>query len=322
VNNKFNLFFIIFLNKFLKGLEFFLRINFHSHELNKGFFGRLLIRYIYSNHDKRILYIKRQVSKKNFRKKEKTIQESVDMEFLNNTEILYPKDHTLLIYLGDSLIEYLSRVKLHENSFKNSLAYWLGPKTRMGFNQETELSDLTKIVANSVQSYIKGKSFESLIIVWSSGSIDVRCSVYELKLRKLFSDDKELAQIYRDSTENLIQYFIKPLSKKLATSKIVFLSELDSSLEGETPKTVSSLKKIKKNHRHEYPSFGNLDERSKWRKLFNKTSSKLASENNFMFLDLNPYLNKNSGSVQFDGVHISDPTVINKINNKIIGFFE
>lgn len=321
MSKRFSSLFLIFSFKILKKIETIFNLNFYLNIYSKPF-GRILIRNIYSNHDRRVAFNQRKLIKKFLIKKEYTLDESVDKEFIKNSKILYSENEKLLIYIGDSLIEYLSRVKINGNDYKNSLAFWLGPRTRMGLTLESEISELIDSITKSVLDYRKKRHFEEIIIIWSSGSIDVRCSIYELKLRKLFSTHEELIQIYKDSTQNLIQNIIKPLSEKLSTKNIVFISELDSTIKGAEPKSISDLKKIKR--LNEYPSLGSLEERSQLRNSFNLVTSELAFKNNFKFLDINSYIYKgpNPYKVQFDGVHISNPDVIFDINKKILDFFE
>jgi hypothetical protein len=312
---------LIYSFKIIKKIEALLNLNFYLNIITRPF-GRRLLRHIYSNHDRRVVFTQRKLIKKFLLKKEYTLDESVDKEFLKNSKILLSEKETLLIYIGDSLIEYLSRVKINGNDYKNSLAFWLGPQTRMGLTLESEMSELIDSITKSVLDYRKKRYFEELIIIWTSGSIDVRCSIYELKLRKLLSTPKELIQIYKDTTQNLIQNLIKPLSNKLSTKNIVFISELDSTIKGEEPASISDLKKIKR--LNEYPSLGSLEERFQWRKSLNIVTSELAFKNNYKFLDINPYIYKDSdlNKVQFDGVHISNPDIICDINKNILDFFK
>jgi hypothetical protein len=314
-------FLLIFFFKILRKIETLLNLNFYLNIITKPF-GRILLRNIYSNHDRRVIFNQRKLINKFHIKKEYTLDESVDKEFIKSSKILYSENETLLIYIGDSLIEYLSRVKINGNDYKNSLAFWLGPRTRIGLTLESEISELIDSITKSVLDYRKKRHFEEIIIIWSSGSIDVRCSIYELKLRKLFSTPDELIQIYKDSTQNLIQNIIKPLSDKLSTKNIVFISELDSTIKGEEPNSISDLKKIKR--LKEYPSLGSLEERSQWRNSLNIVTSELAFKNDYKFLDINSYIYKDPDSykVQFDGVHISNPDIIVDINKKILDFFE
>jgi len=321
MSKRFSSFLLIFSFKILKKIEAIFNLNFYLHIVTRTF-GRLLIRNIYSNHVRRLIFTQRKLIKKFLIKKEYTLDESVDNEFLKSSKILHSENETLLIYIGDSLIEYLSRVKINGNDYKNSLAFWLGPRTRMGLTLESEMSELTDSITKSVLDYRKKRHFEDLIIIWSSGSIDVRCSIYELKLRKLFSTSEELIQIYKDSTLNLIQNIIKPLSTKLSTKNIVFISELDSIIKGEEPNSISDLKKIKR--LNEYPTLGSPEERFQWRNSLNIITSELAFKNNYKFLDINPYIYKDShpNKVQFDGIHISNPDVIIDINKNVLDFFK
>jgi hypothetical protein len=321
VSKRFSPFLLIFSFKILKKIETLLNLNFYLNIITRPF-GRLLLSNIFSNHERRITFTQRKLIKKFLIKNEYTLDEFVDNEFLKSSKILHSEKETLLIYIGDSLIEYLSRVKINGNDYKNSLAFWLGPRTRMGLTLESEMLELIDSITKAVLDYRKKRQFEELIIIWSSGSIDLRCSIYELKLRKLFSTPEELIQIYKESTQNLIQNIIKPLSDKLSTKNIVFISELDSTIKGDEPNSISDLKKIKR--LNELPSLGSLEERFQWRNSLNIVTSELAIKNNYKFLDINPYLYKNldQNKVQFDGVHISSPDIIIDINKNILGFFK
>jgi len=59
-------------------------------------------------------------------------------------------------------------------------------------------------------------------------------------------------------------------------------------------------------------------------KSLNIVTSELAFKNNYKFLDINPYIYKDSdlNKVQFDGVHISNPDIICDINKNILDFFK
>jgi hypothetical protein len=320
VNKLYTLLLLINAFDILTKIKALLNLKFNINTISSPF-GKLLIRHIYSNHDRRIVFSKRKLQKNFLKKNEYTLDESVDKEFILSSIILYYKKETLLVYIGDSLIEYLSRVKINGNNYKNSLAFWLGPKTRMGLKLENEMSELVNSITESVKLYRKNRYYDDLIIIWSTGSIDLRCSIYELKLRKLFSTPEELTQSYKDSTLNLIQNVIKPLSQNLATKNIVFISELDSTIDGEEPTSISDLKIIKKLNK--YPTLGSLEERSQWRKSLNMVTSELAFMNNYKYIDINPYIYKDhhSNNVQFDKVHISNPDIIDDINKNIIELF-
>ena len=100
------------------------------------------------------------------------------------------------------------------------------------------------------------------------------------------------------------------------------ISELDSIIKGEEPNSISDLKKIKR--LNEYPTLGSPEERFQWRNSLNIITSELAFKNNYKFLDINPYIYKDShpNKVQFDGIHISNPDVIIDINKNVLDFFK
>ena len=280
-----------------------------------------IIRYFSSNHPRRVQLIKNNILNKLQLIKKLSIEDKADLNFITHKNKITINKKTLLVYVGDSMIEHLSRVRLNDFSYKNSLAFWIGAKTRLGLNSEKEMQSLCISIKKYFDRYLSNSNYEEIILIWSSGSIDIRCSIYELELRGLIGNEGDLIKYYEDTTKNLINNLILPLGKTLNTNNIVMLSELDSSLDAQTPETLKDLKKIKE--KNPYPTLGNYSYRVKWRKKLNLVSKCQAEMHGIKFFDLNPYIfdKENKLSNQFDKVHISNPITIDKINKNIIGLF-
>lgn len=280
-----------------------------------------IIRYFSSNHPRRMQLIKNSLLNKIQLIKKSSAEDRADLNFIAHKNKISINKKTLLVYVGDSMIEHLSRVRLNDFSYKNSLAFWIGAKTRLGLNSEKEMNSLNLLIKKYFDRNLSKMDYEETILIWSSGSIDVRCSIYELELRGLIGTEQNLIQYYEDTTKNLINNLILPLGETFNTKKIVMLSELDSSLDSQTPETLKDLKKIKE--KDPYPTLGNFSYRSKWRKKLNSVSRDQAELHGIKFFDLNPYIfDEETGlSNQFDKVHISNPITIDKINKNIIDSF-
>ena len=290
--------------------------NKHNNKHNK--FQILLIKYFSSNHERRMLLNRRALSTKSRKNKCISMDQKVDYDFLTHKTIILYKKKLLLVYVGDSLIEYLSRVKINCDNYRNALAFWLGPKTRLGLTQEKEMHFIHTSIKTFVNKYTFNKDYDEVVLVWSSGSIDVRCSIFELELRGLIISESNFLELYKNTTRSLIENLIIPLSKSINSKKVVILSELDSPLGGQLPQNIKELKEIKA--RDLYPSLGRPAYRKNWREKLNLISEEQAKQYKLSYFDLNPYIltDDKSGSTQFDGVHISDPIAIDLINKKII----
>lgn len=310
----------VFLFLFAKLISIFRKIFDLELELNSKHknLQMLLIKYFSSNHERRILLNHRLPLKKTSLNLPRSIDEKVDYNFFSHKKVILTKKKILLVYVGDSLIEYLSRVKINCNGYKNALAFWIGPKTRLGLTLDREMNSIQKSITDFVNEYTFNKGYEEVILVWSTGTIDVRCSIFELDLRGLISDESGFLNLYEDTTSNLIEKLIVPLAKSIKSRKVVLLSELDSSLNGHTPQSMKELKEIKLTDL--YPSLGSPSFRKNWRKKLNYITEQQARKYNLQYININPYIftQDKSKSTQFDGVHISDPDTIDIINKKII----
>ena len=123
----------LFLSIFARIISILTRIVSLDFELSikHKMFQMFLIKNYSSNHPRRLLLSRRFISN-NFTESSSSLDKKIDHQFLNHKTILISKEEILLVYVGDSLIEYLSRVMINCNNYKNALAFWLGPKTRLG----------------------------------------------------------------------------------------------------------------------------------------------------------------------------------------------
>lgn len=223
----------------------------------------------------------------------------------------YKKNENLLVYFGDSHVEYYSRYFALKGELIFTKAYWIGAQTMLGImlkkNHEMILKNLKKI--------LDIKNDKKYILI-SLGSIDIRTSFYELKLRKLIRNDKEIYDLFEKSFIFLldsINQVIKNYNKKIY---IGFFEIMNSSEKGLLPNTVLQLNKIKKENL--YPVFGSLLQRNAWTVKINKILKEQCYKKDIKYLETNKYIErainlKNSA----DKIHITQKKSILKINNNI-----
>ena len=230
--------------------------------------------------------------------------------------------NTFLLYVGDSIIEHLSRVSSNKDKkISNTLAYWLGPKTRLGFINQLEFNNtINSIERNLAKLFNLINKPKEIYLIWSSGSIDIRCSFYELITSGAIKNDDELLNIYERNTEHLIVNFLLPLSLKINAKNVIMLSELQSILKATTPSTIKEIKEIRKINN--YPTLGTFSQREDWRNAANEITRLLCKKYSLGYVDINSFIqNKDSNLEQFDGVHFSNPETIKKINQAILKSF-
>lgn len=279
---------------------------------NLNFFYLLLYK---SNHPNRIRFYTRF-----FLKRIVDIGSSSDDLFFNKKITSENQNSkTLIVYMGDSMAEYYSRSRSQATlTYGNAIAYWLGPITRMGFTNQY-LYDQTLIeISETIKKFLKfcRHKPENILIAWSSGSIDIRCSFYELLLGKTFDNEEELFLIYEKMSEHLIINFLLPLKEAIGAKKIIILSEIDSPLHGLTPQTMDEIKKLRE--LSPYPVLGTASERKKWRELSNNVTSGLAAKYRLGYVNINQFMQYGCPVEQHDGVHPTNPKTIATINDKIL----
>jgi len=229
----------------------------------------------------------------------------------NFTKKINEKGNNLFIYFGDSHVEYYSRYFELKKKLIRTKEFWIGNQTILGIilkkNQKNFIKNLKKILD------IKKKKKYIFI---SLGSIDIRASFYELKIRKLIKNNEEIYELFQKSLIFLIesiQQLMKTYKKKIY---IGFFEIMNNTEKGLLPKTVHQLNVIK--NKNLYPVFGTHLQRSIWTVEINKILKKECNKKNIKYLETNKYINnsldfKNS----YDKVHITKKKTILKINNNI-----
>ena len=294
---------LIYMKKILLILKFiFLKIIFlASIKLNKfyiyDYFSNKLIQ---SNHPKRLDLIKKLLKNDN-------VKTNNDKFFLLDKLI----SNKQIIFLGDSHVEYLSRVKFKKHSiYSNHIrSIWLGPRTIIGLNNLENLSYLRKKI-----DLINKNNLPDLRLVLSIGSIDVRCLYYEILLRKLVNSE---AQMYKMFKENF-RLFLNEIKKVNIDLKNCYILGLFNSLDkGHEVKNVDELTSIKE--KFNFPTFGNLDDRANWTNATNEIIKETLKEDSIGFIPLEEIIKNTSNSETFDNnVHILSKKVLEYIYKAII----
>tara|TARA_X000000950_G_scaffold8188_1_gene8992 strand:- start:4077 stop:4952 length:876 start_codon:yes stop_codon:yes gene_type:complete len=281
---------------------FFLKIIYlASIKLNKfyiyDYFSNELIQ---SNHPKRLDLIKKILENDN-------LEPNKDKFFLLDELITNKK----IIFLGDSHVEFLSRVKFKRHSiYSNHIrSVWLGPRTVIGLNNIENLSYLRKKI-----DLINKNNLQDLRLVLSIGSIDVRCLYYEILLRKLVSSE---AQVYKMFKENF-RLFLNEIKKVNIDLKNCYILGLFNSLDkGYEVKNIDELTSIKK--KFDFPTFGNIDDRANWTNATNEIIKETLKDVPIGFIPLDEIIKNTSDSETFDNnVHILSKKILEYIYKEII----
>lgn len=232
------------------------------------------------------------------------------LEFLKKKKKIQiiKKSNQLFLYFGDSHVEYYSRYL--ENNKLNTKAFWIGPQTVLG----TIAKNNWEYFQSNLSKYLKSKNLK--YIFFSIGSIDVRASFYELKLRKLIDKEQNLYDLFEESLNNLILNIKKITDAQKTKVKIGFFEILYNSEVGCLPKNIYQLNLIRNNT--PYPVFGSKKIRTKWLNIANKILKKQCAKNKIKFLETNKFIkNKFSKKYTPDGIHLTEEKTIIKINNNI-----
>ena len=142
-------------------------------------------------------------------KEHSKVYDKINEKFFLSQNFVYLPDKIDVLYIGDSHVEFYSRSKNFKNdySFSNRKAIWLGPKTIIGIKFENLADEIIKIINRTIE----GKPNKQFYLLFSLGSIDVRCSIYEFFIRKIISDDNQLNILIKESIEYLYEKIFKIL---------------------------------------------------------------------------------------------------------------
>lgn len=277
---------------------------------------KIFIRVFNSNHPKRLFYALRfcgypEALLPQYLKPISVFECAVDERFVARSAMVSIPEGLSAIYLGDSHVEYFSRVKntQYADLFSDRISLWLGAKTLLGLYYGQSKDQWLGPVIDYVDG-IQGAA----VVFFSIGSIDIRASFYELLVRRTVANEEELFLLFR----NALTYFFEDIVVNvahLAKVKDVAVFEIfPCTLEGVEPASSKEIKKIRKNE--EYPVFGSVAQRMAWVDQANMILEEVADIYGVKVLSTVSLTDlKKIEAVSADGVHISCPNLIGEINN-------
>lgn len=216
-----------------------------------------------------------------------------------------------VVFIGDSHVEFYSRINTSKLR-KNPLALHLGAVTLIGIdslkksNLNYIISFLKKVILNN-----ESKNFK---IVWSFGSIDIRSSIYELRLRNVISEYDDIYSIILKSLKSLDNK-ICIINKSLRCNNVnhYLITPTISHENNIIPKNLSELIYLRK--KQEILSLGNRDDHIYFLNTFIDVL-KGNSFNNINYIENNA--NLLDKKLFFDGIHITCANTIKKIYQDIL----
>jgi hypothetical protein len=165
---------------------------------------------------------------------------------------------------------------------------------------------------------------KKIYVIWSFGTIDIRCSIHELMVRKLIEGDRDIKNHTGNALEsiksNVIEVVEKNLSARYSSASVVncFQAASNSFFVGENPKTVKEVRALRKN-KYVFPAFGSIETRKYYANIFNLTVRSWCDENRYVYND--PYFdttNRHNLIYMRDSAHLTDPTAIADNANELI----
>lgn len=253
---------------------------------------------IRSNHPKRLDLIKYKLINKIPNKQNKLF-------FLGDI-----KSNKKIIFLGDSHVEFFSRVTEIKNYFipNNIYSLWLGPRTVIGLNYDENIKQLRKKI-----KFINNLNFKDFTLVLSIGSIDVRCLYYEIIFRKLVQSNEQLYSLFE---KNLI-LFLNELRKIKFKKKFYFIGLFNSRDKGFEFSDLGELLEYK--NKNDFPTFGNFKTRSIWTKKTNILITKILKNYSINLISIKSLTDSlKNDEILDDNVHLVSEKIYRHIY-KIIG---
>ena len=278
---------------------------------------QIFLKYIGSTHPRRAIFyfnhtsyftILRKISTHRLESQDKEINES----FYQHDIGITPLKGVHLIFIGDSHVEFLSRVKANSKQtiYHNTSAIWLGPKTLMGYAFQSNLDQETKRIANLLKPTVIAalKNKKRIKLIWSMGTIDIRLSIYELSLRKVLPTEDQILDLFEDSMKKLMLIHTPKILEHLPKTNIdVSVASCTNILEGgHLPKSLTEIKKIRQLEL--FPTFGTLEQRDNWMNQANARTKQLCNIHDFGFFEF--ALSDNSQDrhrLSKDGIHLTSP---------------
>jgi len=284
------------------------------------------IKHLHSNHPKRLYLHVHRYSKirdllPSFLYTFDPIESEVMNEFHNTVNLVDKIEHCHFIFIGDSHVEFLSRIRQFKNDRFCSYfhAVWLGPATLLGLG---ELA--TKNYVNEALERIDiNPNCKKIYLVWSFGTIDVRTSIYELMVRKLIQSDDDIEKLVRRALEgikcNVLEGVLQDLSARYTSVEVTncFMAASNSFFDGSSPKTVKEVSAIRK--AKELPVLGSIKTRKNFSNIVNSSISSWCDLNKYVFCD--PYLDPVDGAnlmYMRDGIHLTEPQEIRNNASELV----
>tara|TARA_R110001606_G_scaffold355312_1_gene506193 strand:- start:21458 stop:22465 length:1008 start_codon:yes stop_codon:yes gene_type:complete len=317
---KFSLFlffkvvFVVFIFILMKVINKIIKKNVFSTHL----YDHISLSLINSNHPRRLFLLVRSfrcidLFLPSYLKSTDCIDRAVELECLSSDVCSDKIKKTHFIFIGDSHSEFLSRVRTNKKShfFSNAHAIWLGPVTLFGFSSAIKIDKLLRYIKD-----IKiDNEVDSICIVWSLGTIDVRASIYELYLRNIVDDRNGLENLVDVSLESLNISIIRPFLNVVVSDfpnievKNCFLGASNSLFVGDEPRSIKNIKSIRKNN--SYPTFGSVETRREFCDIVNSRIECWTIDNDYLYN--NPYETTSVmslNSAMRDGIHLTDSRMV------------
>jgi len=289
-------------------------------------YDRFSIKHLHSNHFNRLkLHVhsfrKIRTLIPNFLSATEDFELEIMNEFVSSGTSSCNLEDTHFIFIGDSHIEFLSRVRGSRDDimFAHSHSVWLGPVTLLGVG----MNPPKDYVLSALNNTSIGLNCKKIHVVWSLGSIDIRASLYELKVRRVVGSDNDIAELILKSLDIINGTLIKDsrsyLVKRYASVKVVncFVAASNSFFEGDTPKTTKEIRFLRK--AQAFPTFGSIETRKRFTEVVNSTIRTWCDRNQYVYHD--PYFDatKEANRIYMrDGIHLTDSKRINNNVNEII----
>jgi hypothetical protein len=279
------------------------------------FIQKLSFKFILSNHPRRLELYTNQIKDISFWFDNKLSNNfKKNFYYLRNKKIEFDKNKEI-IFVGDSHVEFLSRIISKENSIYpyNRRAFWVGPKTLMGIISKNNIIDL-----NTNLNFIVNSNNKKKYVIFSFGSIDVRTAIYELKLRKIIQNNYEIIKIFKNTLNIFFENIISNCIKKNSVIGVGFLELINSPSKGKNPKTLNKL--LFERKYNNFPTFGDFKERKNWTRIINNVLKKITLNYKVDLIKTESIINKTKKKEIFDEdmIHINSQEIMCKINTNIV----
>lgn len=293
---------------------------------------RHFIRRIGSNHPRRpVFFYNHTCYMQALRKISVHRQPSEDKEinkgFYNHCSSVDKLENFHLIFVGDSHVEFLSRVKTQKGQkfYKNTSAVWLGPITLLGYTHRTNLDDEIKRIAYLLEPTITYalKKNRNIKLIFCIGSIDIRFSIHELVMRKVMVSADEVLDLLEKSMEKMILVHIPQICEQFPKANIdLGVASCTNILDdGVLPTSLKEVKKIRQSEL--FPTFGTSLQRDKWMDGLNTRIKRLCNIHNVHFFEFAMSdSRKDRYQLSIDGIHLTEPFQLNEDILKYIQKYE